>query len=170
MKIEEFIKKYNESEDKNACVQSIIKNTYIPFEKKVAMINKCISSNITDTKLITMNTPRTYVEYTISCLLLYTELEIDMSIPLKTYNTLQEHGLVDAIIVELQNCADWREYQVVYKMASNDFRDNLLSVRGFIQNQIAKIANICNTQLKELNKSLKEFDKDDLKFLIKSLR
>ena len=170
MKIEDFIKKYNESEDKVACVQSIIKQKYVPFEDKVAMINKCISSNITDTKLITMNTPRTYIEYTISCLLLYTELEIDMNIPLKTYNTLQEYGIVDAIIRALQDCTDWREYQVVYQMASNDFRDNLLSVRGFIQNQIAKIANMCNTQLQELNKNLKEFDKDDLKSLIKSLR
>lgn len=164
MTIKEFIETKPE-------IASIIRTDYIPFETKVAFANKCIRNNLTDKQMISMNTPLNYLTFVMSLLEMYTTLEIDPTKPLTTYNELQSNGrLVDLIMEELKELPDFEEYQIVYKMAINDFRDNHLSVRGFIQRQVQKVAGYCNEQLKILNENLKEIDMDDLKSLIKALR
>lgn len=170
MTIKEFIEQYTQAKDKDEAIQSILKKEYIPFETKVAAANKCLARNITDTKMISMNTPLDYVMYMAFTLELYTTLEFDPQYPLATYNALQQYRIIDHIINSLQEYPDWREFKIVYQMVTNDFRDNHLSVKGFIQKQISKIAEVCNKELTQLNESLHSMDLKDVKNLIQSLR
>lgn len=141
-------------------IEKIIVRNYVPYEEKVAQATRCLRGNITD-NVIEVNTPTVYLYYVMSVLDLYTNLAIDPEKPLSTYNALQQYGLVDDIFAIMGNDGDWNEYKTVYQMCQNDFQQNYMEPRGFLQKMAKKLIErskeiAANLDLEELKKLLKK--------------
>ena len=173
IRVQDFIDEYsqlNSDKFKENSIKRLLNLRYIPYEDKMAHAVNCLKGNIRDKEFIEVNTPMVYLNYVMSVLDLYTNLKLDPKKPLLTYNKLQEYRIVDAIMGLLDNEADVIEYNTIYNMCQNDFTQNYLSPRGFIQKQVQKLGVICNAGLNALGDSIKSLDKESLKEITNAIK
>ena len=173
IRVQDFIEEYsqlNSDKFKENYIKKNLNLRYVPYEDKVAQAVNCLKGNIRDKEFIEVNTPIVYLNYVMSVLDLYTNLELDPQKPLLTYNKLQEYRIVDAIMGLLENEPDVIEYNTIYNMCQSDFAQNYLSPRGFIQKQVQKLGVACNAGLHALGDAIRSMDKESLKEIAETLK
>lgn len=135
MKINEFIRKYNEVKKNASLVEKLIneikkESPYIPFINKVALAQAIVNATMVDseTDLLSVNTPKKYVLAIMTVIFETTELE--QSDPednlgiFKDYDLINSANLWDVLLVKTEIKAEYEEFNTVLKMVSDDLIQN----------------------------------------------
>lgn len=161
--IKEYINRKNEGTEDDF-VEEHIKTTYVPYEEK-ADIAKAIISTTCYRKVKDLNgDERTelYIDSIakhmlkcISLIDLYTDIERQKNggRTLNDFNSLNEIGLIDKIIVHI-NQKEIKEFNMILNMTYDDLIANEYEPHSFIKNQIERFGSLIGTTLLPLLENL----------------
>ena len=157
MTVNEFIKQFTSCQTeaaKTAALKGIIKTHYVPYDQKVFLARMCVEvSNVdTKTKLVRLNTPATYLNYTTTILSMYTNLKLEKAKSSETYDALMKANALQPLLDYIGSDLD--EFQSVLKMCIDDFRENETSTRSAIEKLIAFMATMLDTSVQGLTEAM----------------
>lgn len=162
--VQNFVKEYKEltpqSDYARFFKKHIIKE-YVNYEDKVTICNKIIQSSfyIYDKKgeksirIFKMNSPARYMNYCISLIDTYTDIEIRFGEHvLEDFNALDKEGLVDQIISVIPD-DELKKFETILNMQVDDVLENERSIGRFVEcigNGINEIADSIVLGLKQV--------------------
>lgn len=186
MKINEFIRRYNEVKMNIPLVDKLIgeikkETPYIPFITKVALAQSIANITMVDsaTDLLSVNTPKKYVLAIMTIIFETTELE--QSDPednlgiFKDYDLINAVNLWDTILIKADIKAEYEEFNTVLKMVCDDLIQNKYESHSFaiemmtmVTNSIVKaiepivpvlekISNLSDEEAKNMDKNVNKF-------------
>ena len=133
MNVNEFIKKYNEANDKNTFLSECIVTKYIPYHEKVADCERIVRATIESDGLFRINTPAQFMIFTVNIISKYTEIEY-MDV-LETFEKLDELNLINAIISHIPE-REYTTYNTLLNMIQDDYMENNRNIISFIETKI----------------------------------
>lgn len=122
MKIEQFIDEYNKSQNKEAYVKKHIANSYIPFERKIALSNLIAKKMTLDNGDLIKNTPMVYENFILSLIREYTDIELVPENNLADFNLIEKNGISDVLAAAIGR--DAKAFNTILDMVINDTIDN----------------------------------------------
>lgn len=129
MDIKEFIKGYNQN-GVNFLKLHVIRK-YIPYEQKIAIAKAIVKTTMkTPTGDFVRNTPAVYMNYSLSLVRDYTDVEIDPKESLATFNLLEKEDVFSNLIEAIGE--DARKLDTVVKMVINDEINNHCDLVNFM--------------------------------------
>ena len=151
MNVQDFIQEFVDKKISNTkinpnAVEEFIKSklkirTFIPFVEKRRIVELVVLANTTEEYNIKkIDSVGQFVGFVTSMLIAHTDLEIDQTNPIKSYDELSEAGLLEPIIACFQK--DYSECEALLKMTVADvLADNELSavVAKFLDNVLNKL-------------------------------
>lgn len=166
MKVNEFIEKYNEAENKDEFIKGVLKEEYIPFELKISDCDRIIkSSSYTNTEpnMFKQNSPSRKMLFLLTIINRYTEIEIDFNEALEEYNNL--------CMIEMDRIFDLYEYdeilpklimveinrysEILYDL-EKDFKENERSIIGYLDTKLASLGMITEVLETVLNENISD--------------
>lgn len=166
MTVNEFIKQFTSCQTeaaKTVALKGIITTHYVPYDQKVFLARMCVEvSNVdTKTRLVRLNTPATYLNYTTTILSMYTNLKLEKDKSSEAYDALMEANALQPLL----DCigSDLDEFQSVLKMCADDFRENETSTRSAVEKLIAFMATMLDTSVQGLAEAMnvKEIENEE---------
>lgn len=131
MKINEFIEEFNKSQNKEAFVKKHITNSYVPFEKKIALANNLVKKVMTASNGdLVRNTPGIYMNYVLSLVSLYTDIEIPENDSLEVFNQIEKNNVNSLLVTAVG--ADASSLDAVIKMTVEDAINNHCDLVNFM--------------------------------------
>ena len=150
MKIDEFIKKYNNSKDKDKFLEECIKVTYIPYHEKIADCGGVINATIEKDGIFKINTPAQFMIFMVQIITRYTDIEKDDDI-VGLFEKLDELNLVNAIISKIPE-REFTSYNTILNMMQDDYMENNRSVISFIETKVKALGLSLDTLLEVIQK------------------
>lgn len=136
MKIKDFIKEYNESNNKKKYIKSHITKSYISWATKVYEAEKIVSISCTskqDNKFY-LSSPMRYFLFVMSVINNYTDLEVEEKNNVDAYDSLEEFGLISEIIDTIG--VDVKNFETVIKMTFDDYIVNFRNLTSYIDHKL----------------------------------
>ena len=147
MRVNEFVEKYNEAEDKDSFIKSVLKEQYVPYEEKISDCKRIVdvtSYTNTDPNMYKKNSPSRKMLFWLTLIDKYTDIDIDFSNALAEYNMLCQckmdllfdsftyrTELPELIVIEVDRYND-----VLYDI-EDDFEKNERSMIGYLDSKLA---------------------------------
>lgn len=122
MLLKDFIKEFTSSADKKKTMMKHVKNSYIPFERKVAIATAIANKQIAPTGDLIKNTPMVYMSYVLSLVKEYTDIELSKDNSLADFNLLEQNGVTEYLILVAGK--DGQSFDTVLQMVVGDTVDN----------------------------------------------
>ena len=153
MLISEFVKKYNQTKQKNAIIEKQIKTHYMPYQMKILfaqnIVKHSMHKEINGKDTFVFNTPVRYVLFVRAVIDHYTTLEWDKRSDgneldiANGFNLLEENGLVEVLIAAIGD--DVTKFTTVLNMVVDDETDLHRSLIPFIETKIDVFSMAYNT-------------------------
>lgn len=171
IKLTELVELYKKPATKNLKEDVLKKNveytSYVPFSVKAytakEMLNSCM---VNGTDLI-YDSPQRYIAYVCLVIGLYTNIELTNNSS-ADYDLLKESGMLKPLFKLIGD--DLEEFNTVWKMCSDDIKEEKLSLNGMFKSYVDRVARICNEGLKHISENLNTLDEskiDKLKSIFK---
>ncbi len=129
--VSDFIHDYSNAvtdDEKSQCLQQIIKNEYVPFLVKLFWAKQIIKgANFDSEGNVHFDSAKQYLSYVYTVLNLYTFLDVSSAGFNDEFDKLEKNHLIEKIEAALPD--DFEEFQFVYEMVDEDFRDNYFKIR-----------------------------------------
>ena len=151
MYISEFIKQYNESKQKNACVKKHIKQEYIPYETKISLAQKIVDvsmyKDVNGKKTFVLNSPLRYMLFIQAIVDYYTDLEWDkdgdqLKIS-EDFNLIEANGITETIIAAIGD--DVTRFTTILNMVVDDTTDIHRSMVPFFETKLEAVSLALNS-------------------------
>lgn len=135
--VENFIKQFKSSNDKDAFIKQHITTKYVDiltkqvYAKNIA--DKCNHIAVGEKKIYKSNSLNTYIFFTLKLIELYTDIDLSAKdINLYTvYDQLNKNGLIDFITVNIPE-NECKEFKVILDMETSDLHQNEYSVSALL--------------------------------------
>ena len=134
MKVDEFIKKYNSSKDKDKYLTDSITTQYISYHEKIADCSGIVKASTELDGIFKINTPAQFMMFTIQIITRYTEIEKEEDI-LGMFEKLDELNLINAIISKIPE-REYASYNTILNMVQDDYMENNRSLLSFIETKV----------------------------------
>ena len=134
MKIDEFIKKYNDVKDKDKFLNDCIITTYVPYHEKMTDCEMVIISTTKIENEFRINSPMRFMLFITTLLSRYTEIGKDEDV-LTVFETLDENDLIDKIISKIPE-REYTSYNTILNMELDDYMENNRSITAYISGKI----------------------------------
>ena len=134
MKVDEFIKKYNSSKDKDKYLTDSITTQYIPYHVKIADCSGIVKASTELDGIFKINTPAQFMMFTIQIITRYTEIEKEEDI-LGMFEKFDELNLIDAIVSKIPE-REYVSYSTILNMVQDDYMENNRSLLSFIETKV----------------------------------
>lgn len=134
MKIDEFIKKYNDAKDKDKFLNDCIITTYVPYHEKMTDCEMVIISTTKIENEFRINSPMRFMLFITTLLSRYTEIGKDEDV-LTVFETLDEKDLIDKIISKIPE-REYTSYNTILNMELDDYMENNRSITAYISRKI----------------------------------
>lgn len=150
MTVKEFVEKFINSTDKvKTCEKHVIKDKYIPYQEK---IGTCISivkntnyAKVGEDMVYNRNTPAQYVQFAMTMINLYTDIDIDFSNILDCFNALDKYDAIDALMSAIpQN--EFTKFRTLLDMVQDDEYENNRNMTSYIDNFLQPFKAIMNNE------------------------
>ena len=171
IKLTELVELYRKPATKNLKEDVLKKNveytSYVPFSVKAYTAKEMLNSCMVNGTDIVYDSPQRYITYVCLVIGLYTNIELSENSS-ADYDLLKESGMLKPLFKLIGD--DLEEFNTVWKMCSDDIKEEKLSLNGAFKSYIDRFARICNEGLKSISENLKTFDEtkiDKLKSLLK---
>lgn len=166
MNVEEFVKEFNEVENKLEFVEKHIVDDYVPFLKKVERCRtlvKCTTESTTEIdgiekKFYLNNSANRHLLYMLELINYYTDIDINMLEPAKCYDELTKCKAI-YLIYENLPAAEVGEWQMVLDMEVNDAYDNYRALPSWLDTKFETMKLFSD----EFANALKDVDFESLK-------
>lgn len=156
MKIEEFVGDYKIASDKAKYCAKRVVNKYVTYENKIAqceaIVNNTTHVKAGDMEFYTKNTPGQYLMFTLTLINLYTDIEIDFSNSLASFNALDEIGAIDTLMSVIPE-SEYTKFNTILQMIIDDHYENERSLVGYIDNKFRALEVVFGSLLTEENKA-----------------
>lgn len=150
--VKEFINKYNALSNeklKEDYIRTIIKDTYVQFENKVAICEKIVESSYyiktnydgVERKKLYINSPAKYMLHRLNIIDNYTIIKIDFKNSLEEYNMLNKYGIID-FVFDYVSSNEIGEFNMILDMIENDAIKNEYEIHSFIASQVERFSNL----------------------------
>lgn len=150
MKANIFITKYKKAENQDAFISQHIKKTYMPFETKVDLAQNIVENAMVDQEnRIISNSPAIYLYYIYTIIDFYTDIDYDKEDPLKSFDQLDEMGIVSKIITAIGE--DTTYFREILNMTVDDVIANKNSIENKLDIFIDRVK-------KEMNEAADTFN------------
>lgn len=131
MRVKEFVEGYENANAKENFIKNHVVKTYIPYEQKIAISKAIVKTAMTDkTNNFVRNTPYVYMNYVVSLVREYTDIEIEKGDALSIFNAIEEHNITNDLVTSIGN--DAVRLDTVIKMVINDAIDNHCDIVNFL--------------------------------------
>lgn len=150
MKIDEFIKKYNNAKDKDKFLEECIKKTYIPYSEKIADCSGVINATIEKDGMFKVNTPAQFMIFMVQIITRYTDIEKDDDI-VGLFEKLDELNLINGIISKIPE-REFTSYNTILNMVQDDYMENNRSIISFIETKVKALGLSLDTLLETIQK------------------
>lgn len=183
--VNEFTKKYNaftSDKLKEDFLKSVIKDTYVPFEKKIAICEKIIESSYyvkdqgtdgVERKKMRVNSPAKYMLYSLNLVDIYTNIEIDFKNSLEEFNVLNGLGYLDFIVDHISE-KEIAEFRTILDMVERDTVQNEYEIHSFISNQVERFGRLAGValmpMLEQLTQSVDNMDDKTVNKFVNGLK
>lgn len=146
MKVIDFIEEYKKIKNEDSREKFIRKHiikTYIPYEYKMAASRAIVRDSSYNGKTPTgedkfqLDTPIRYVLFYVEVIISYTDIEVDREDILNDFNMLDENNILEQIIKYIET--DYRKFETVLSMVSDDFNTNNRTAVSFFENKINEL-------------------------------
>ena len=147
MKVNEFVEEYKKAEDKDAFVKQMVTAEYVSYATKIADCKRILDSTCytnTNPNMFRINSPAREMLLSLQMIDRYTDLEIEFSEALNTYDMLDEVGALE----DLLGAIPFREavnYDHIMKIMLKDFKMNERSMVGYLDSKMASLGIIGET-------------------------
>lgn len=147
-----LIKQLKMQKNEDEYLHSRITKTYIPYEEKVALckaiVNGTTHVNVDGETLYQKNTPAQFVNYALTLISRYTDIEIDFDNVLVEYNRLDEQDLINKLIsiIPEREYASWNR---IMQMTNDDAYDNERSIASMLEVILQMISTIADVTPEE---------------------
>ena len=154
MKIDEFIKKYNNAKDKDKFLSECITTQYVPYRNKIADCDGIIKASSELDGIFRINTPAQFMMFMIQLISRYTEIEKEEDI-LGEFEKLDELNLINAIISKIPE-REYTSYSTILNMIQDDYMENNRSLLSFIETKIKALGLSIDTILETIQKHISQ--------------
>ncbi len=138
MKIDEFIKKYNNAKDKRDFLSNSLVVNHIPYVEKIADCQRVVDATSTLDGIFKLNTPVRAAFFSVNMISKFFGIDIEDSNLIDIYEKLDEINLVN----ELMSIIPEREretYYAILGMVNDDYFENNRSIISFIETKLNTI-------------------------------
>lgn len=144
----------------------LVVEPYISIMTKINTCENLIHTTMHDIeddviKGFKMNTPVMYIIYSLNLVNLYTNLIVDFSNTVGTFDALSESGALSEILKKIPE-RETKEFAEIRDMVQNDFLSNKFNIYNFAEEQITKatvlFGTFANDGLDKLNNFLDNLD------------
>lgn len=153
-----FVKNYTEAsngEIQEKMIESIMKTKYVSFGLKTKIANGMINElQKDDHGLPYFSSPYTYLSFVMATLLLYTNFNLKKDKYVTDYDMLKARGILEKIFEKIPK-SEFSEWQTIWQMTVDDFRENAQNPYRFFASQITRFGNIVGQITKTSIVSLK---------------
>lgn len=157
--IVELVDLYKKPATKNLKEEVLKKNVkfknYIPFSVKAYTSTEMLKGCMIDGTDIVYNSPQRYISYVCLVVSLYTNIELTDNSS-ADYDLLKESGMLKPLFKLIGD--DLEEFNTVWKMCTDDIKEEKLSINGMVKSYIDRFARICNEGLNNISEALKTMD------------
>lgn len=171
IKLTELVELYRKPATKNlkedVLKKNVVYTSYVPFSVKAYTAKEMLNNCMVHGADIVYDSPQRYITYVCLVVSLYTNIELSENSS-ADYDLLKESGMLKPLFKLIGD--DLEEFNTVWKMCSDDIKEEKLSLNGVFKSYIDRFARICNEGLKNISENLKSFDEtkiDKLKSLLK---
>lgn len=142
MKINDFIKAYNQADNKQEYINSVIKRTYVPIIEKADMAERLVrSANIIDGEY-SRHSFLSSLLHELAIVALYTNIDIDFSGRFdQQFDQLAELGIIKMIRATLPH-DEVMAFDDIYWDTESDLEYNETEPHKFFKLQIDRVANV----------------------------
>ena len=131
MHINDFIKEFNDAADKEKAVKKHVINTYVPFEKKIALANNIVKKvMLASNGDLVRDTPGIYMNYILALVSLYTDIEVQKDETLEVLNSIEEHNISPLLATAIGT--DAGSLDAIIKMVVEDAINNHCDLVNFM--------------------------------------
>lgn len=145
MKVNEFVDGFNKANDKEKYIKKHIINTYVPYEKKIAVARSIVDNTshikIDNEQKFYVNSPQKYMLFITSLFREYTDVIFGDNI-LSEFNALECCGAVDMLPKQIGN--DYQRFKIVVDMIYEDTVQNERDLVSFIENKITAFSKMAD--------------------------
>lgn len=140
MKIEEFIKEFNATTNQTECVKAHIINRYVPYEKKIALCKNVVESTTHSNGKFVVNTPLRTVFFSLSLIMTYTDIEVDLGDKLMdSFDLLDSNDLIELFLTYIP-AKEYKKMNTILQMEIDDIHENERNIFDFIDNKIVSLS------------------------------
>lgn len=142
MRVEEFVRLFKETGDKERFCEKHIVKKYMPFINKLAECNRVVQSTMSvlsedGVPIFNQKTPARFLIFHMTLLKYYTDLEIDEKSDEHTfiddYDALNEIGAFDLLISKLPE-HEYKEFSTILSMTVDDYLANNRTMISYLDN------------------------------------
>ena len=137
MKVDEFIRKYNSSKNKDDFLDKCIITQYIPYHEKMSDCDMIVIATTKTEQGFRINSPMRFVLFIVTLINRYTKIGEDEEI-LSVFETLDENNLLDLIVSKIPK-KEYESYQTILNMVLDDYMENSRSILAYIDNKINEL-------------------------------
>lgn len=135
MKIDTFIKEYNESTNKDSYLKQIITTSYIKYSDKIDDCNKIVKVTLEREGIFKINTPARYMLFMVNLITRYTMLEYDNDDIVGFFETLDKNNLINKLLEYIPE-REYKSYSTILEMCQDDYMENNRSLVGYIDAKV----------------------------------
>ena len=158
MNYKDFLKEYNEAEDKNKAdiLRKHLTTEYLPFETKLTegkeIARRAMSAN--DGRVI-RNTPMLFYLFAIRSIALYTDIECDNDDVLDMFNEFNKSGIFDLFFMQIVPQREYSEFHNYVLQCSDDYYENNMGTSQYLDRKLAAYSMVLNETLNSLTEYVK---------------
>ena len=142
MKVNDFIKEYNNANDKEAYIENSITKKYIPYHEKMTDCEMIILATTKYDNKFRINSPMRFMLFVTTLISRYTNIGENEDL-LSTYELLEENELIDKIISVIpQN--EYKSYETILNMELSDYMENNRSISAIVEGLSLSFENVIN--------------------------
>lgn len=150
MTVKEFVEKYVNSTDvEKTCAKHVIKDKYVPYEEKIATcLNIVKKTNYIESegiKIYNRNTPAQYVQFSMTIINLYTDIEINFENILADFNMLDKVSAIDTLLSAISE-SEYTKFRTLLEMIQDDEYENNRNMTSYIDNFLQPFKAIINNE------------------------
>ena len=176
MKFSAFVTLWNvkmnkgNDEDRNDCINRIMKTDYVPIEEKQVRANNIIKNTYyikkvedgVEREVFHINSTAKHIFTFLTVVDLYTNIEIEFKDALNEYNTLAKLGAMDVIFSAIPE-DELKEFKMIVDFETNDAIANEYENHAFIRSQVERFGTLIGNVIEPI---LSTIDLDKVKEVI----
>lgn len=141
MTVQEFIKKYNKSKDKDQYLKARIKRTYVPVAEKAEFATRLVRASCYIGDTYKRNSFISSVLHQLAFIDLYTDIDVQFSGSFnEDYDALEELNLIDQF-KKLIGDVEVSRFDDIYWDTESDLEYNDSEIHAYVREQIDRLIN-----------------------------